>query len=300
MIIGLTGGIGSGKSTIAMQLRLMGYEVYDTDSEAKRIIVEDAHVRAQMTALFGEEVYRDGMYQTAYVAQRVFADKTLLAKLNAIVHPAVKADIVSKFRSSGVTSEPSAPSEPLNSDSGLFFVECAILYQAGIDELCDKVVVVTAPEDLRLERVIARDCSDINKVRARMRAQSPDLDLSRGDIVINNTNNISVCIQNVVQYEVRPGESYADLLIRTGLSYLLFKLFNPHLLPGNLLVGQKYFAPKDDLCCAPVSAGRSYLLQSGENLQTAAQALGVSVGALLRSNPHLSPADFVEGTSVRY
>jgi dephospho-CoA kinase len=186
MIIGLTGGIGSGKSTIAKQLRLMGYEVYDTDREAKRIIVEDAHVRAQMTALFGEEVYRDGMYQTAYVAQRVFADKTLLAKLNAIVHPAVKADIVSKFRSSGVTSEPSAPSEPLNSDSGLFFVECAILYQAGIDELCDKVVVVTAPEDLRLERVIARDCSDINKVRARMRAQSPDLDLSRGDIVINN------------------------------------------------------------------------------------------------------------------
>lgn len=128
----------------------------------------------------------------------------------------------------------------------------------------------------------------------------PEKPETGADIVINNTNNISVCIQNVVQYEVRPGESYADLLIRTGLSYLLFKLFNPHLLPGNLLVGQKYFAPKDDLCCAPVSAGRSYLLQSGENLQTAAQALGVSVGALLRSNPHLSPADFVEGTSVRY
>ena len=121
-----------------------------------------------------------------------------------------------------------------------------------------------------------------------------------GDIIINNTNNISVCIQNVVQYEVQPGESYADLLIRTGLSYLLFKLFNPHLLPGNLVVGQKYFAPKDDLCCAPVSAGRSYLLQPGENLTSAAQALGVSVGTLLRSNPRLSPADFIEGTSVRY
>ena len=194
MIIGITGGIGSGKSVIARQLRKMGYSVYDTDSEAKRIIVEDATVREQMTALFGEEVYKDGVYQTAFVAQQVFADKNLLAKLNAIVHPAVKADIISKFRSLGVeelrslgvTSEPSAPSEPLNSDSGLFFIECAILFQAGFDVLCDKVVAVTAPEDIRLERVIARDHSDMNKVRARMRAQEAEKDLQRADIVINN------------------------------------------------------------------------------------------------------------------
>jgi dephospho-CoA kinase len=202
MIIGITGGIGSGKSVIAKQLRQMGYVVYDTDSEAKRVIVEDASVREQMTALFGEEVYRDGVYQTGYVAQRVFADKTLLSKLNAIVHPAVKADIVSKFRSSGVTSEPSAPSEPLNSDSGLFFIECAILYQAGIDTLCDKVVVVTAPEDLRLERVIARDHSDLNKVRARMRAQEAEKDLQRADIVINNdgeTPILTLCEEIILQ-----------------------------------------------------------------------------------------------------
>jgi dephospho-CoA kinase len=93
MIVGITGGIGSGKSTIAKQLREMGYAVYDTDSEAKRLIVEDTHVREQITALFGEEVYQDGVYQTALVAQRVFADRSLLAQLNAIVHPAVKADI---------------------------------------------------------------------------------------------------------------------------------------------------------------------------------------------------------------
>lgn len=186
MIIGITGGIGSGKSVIARQLRKMGYSVYDTDSEAKRIIVEDATVREQMTALFGEEVYKDGVYQTSFVAQQVFADKNLLAKLNAIVHPAVKQDIISKFRSSGVTSEPSAPSEPLNNDSGLFFIECAILFQAGFDVLCDKVVAVTAPEDIRLERVIARDHSDIDKVRARMRAQEAEKDLQRADIVINN------------------------------------------------------------------------------------------------------------------
>ena len=180
MIIGITGGIGSGKSVIARQLRKMGYSVYDTDSEAKRIIVEDATVREQMTALFGEEVYKDGVYQTSFVAQQVFADKNLLAKLNAIVHPAVKADIISKFRSLEVLSE------PMNSDSGLFFIECAILFQAGFDVLCDKVVAVTAPEDIRLERVIARDHSDMNKVRARMRAQEAEKDLARADIVINN------------------------------------------------------------------------------------------------------------------
>ena len=180
MIIGITGGIGSGKSTIAKQLRQMGYEVYDTDSEAKRLIVEDAHVREQITALFGPEAYKDGVYQTAFVAQQVFADKNLLAKLNAIVHPAVKADIISKFRSLGVLSE------PLKRDSGFFFIECAILFQAGFDVLCDKVVAVTAPEDIRLERVIARDHSDMNKVRARMRAQEAEKDLARADIVINN------------------------------------------------------------------------------------------------------------------
>lgn len=192
MIIGITGGIGSGKSVIARQLRKMGYSVYDTDSEAKRIIVEDATVREQMTALFGEEVYKDGVYQTTLVAQQVFADKNLLAKLNAIVHPAVKQDIISKFRSSGVTSEPSAPSEPLNNDSGLFFIECAILFQAGFDVLCDKVVAVTAPEDIRLERVIARDHSDMNKVRARMRAQEAERDIERADIVINNDGKASI------------------------------------------------------------------------------------------------------------
>lgn len=192
MIIGITGGIGSGKSVIARQLRKMGYSVYDTDSEAKRIIVEDATVREQMTALFGEEVYKDGVYQTALVAQQVFADKNLLAKLNAIVHPAVKADIISKFRSLGVTSEPSAPSEPLNNDSGLFFIECAILFQAGFDVLCDKVVAVTAPEDIRLERVIARDHSDMNKVRARMRAQEAEKDLQRADIIINNDGQVAI------------------------------------------------------------------------------------------------------------
>ena len=185
MIIGITGGIGSGKSTIAKQLRQMGYEVYDTDSEAKRLIVEDAHVREQITALFGPEAYKDSVYQTAFVAQQVFADKTLLARLNAIVHPAVRQDILKRFTSPPFRRE---------SEGGLLFIECAILYTAHLDELCDKVVVVTAPEEVRLARSIARDHSDIEKVRARMRAQNTEEDLNRADIIINNDGNTPIPI----------------------------------------------------------------------------------------------------------
>lgn len=191
MLIGITGGIGSGKSTIAKQLRQMGYEVYDTDSQAKRLIVEDAHIREQITELFGPEAYQDGIYQTAFIAQQVFADKTLLARLNAIVHPAVRHDILKKFRStSELLNSSSAASEP----SELFFIECAILYTAHLDELCDKVVVVTAPEEVRLARTIARDHSDIDKVRARMRAQNVEEDIRRAAIIINNDGNTPIPI----------------------------------------------------------------------------------------------------------
>ena len=186
MTIGLTGGIGSGKSTIAKQLRQMGYAVYDTDSEAKRLIVEDAAVRKQMIQLFGSDVYKDGIYQTAFVAQRVFTDKSLLAQLNAIVHPAVRADILR-----WATMQDS-PSFRKGLGVGLCFVECAILYQAGFDTLCDKVVAVTAPEEVRLARVLARDHSTIDKVRARMRAQEAERDIERADIVINNDGKASI------------------------------------------------------------------------------------------------------------
>lgn len=184
MIIGITGGIGSGKSTIAKQLREMGYAVYDTDSEAKRLIVEDAGVREEIEQLFGKEVYKDGVYQTALVAQRVFADQSLLAQLNAIVHPAVKADILRW-------------AENINHPT-LCFVECAILYQAGFDTLCDKVVVVTAPEEVRLQRAVARDHSTIEKVRARMRAQEVEKDIERADLIVNNdgkTEITAICLQ---------------------------------------------------------------------------------------------------------
>lgn len=181
MIIGITGGIGSGKSAIARQLSLMGYFVYDTDREAKRLIVSDAQVRQQISALFGPEVYQDGVYQTHIVAKRVFEQQqSTLAELNAIVHPAVRADIRSCLASYAHKTSITA------------FVECAILYEAGIDQLCDMVVAVTAPEQLRIERTIARDHTDIEKVRARMHAQDVESAIRSADIVINNDGSQSI------------------------------------------------------------------------------------------------------------
>ena len=178
MVVGLTGGIGSGKSTIAKQLRNMGYIVYDTDSHAKRIILEDSSVREKIVQLFGEDVFVDGVYQTSLVAQQVFADRSLLEKLNAIVHPAVRADIERQKRAMGAED--------------ILFVECAILFSSRINTLCDKVVLITAPEEVRLQRTIQRDHSTISKVRARMRAQECEWQRQPIDVVAHNDGSISI------------------------------------------------------------------------------------------------------------
>ncbi len=175
MIIGITGGIGSGKSTIARALAARGFAVYDCDREAKRIIAENKDVQQQIIALLGPEAFVNGVYNTAYVAQRVFAEPELLERLNQIVHPAVKEDILEK--------QPD-------------FVESAILYEAGLDAICDKIFVIEAPEDIRIARTIARDYhgdaspENIDKVRARIRAQLSSSPLhggtERGFILIND------------------------------------------------------------------------------------------------------------------
>ena len=174
MIIGLTGGIGSGKSTIAQELAKRGFAVYDCDREAKRIIAENTEVQAAIIDLLGEEAFLKEQgdkvqctkYNTEYVAQRVFAEPEILLALNNIVHPAVLKDIKDL------------------KDTKDLIVESAILFEAGLDALCDKIIVVDAPEEVRIARTVARDYrgldtpENINKVRARMRAQKTPAGLS--------------------------------------------------------------------------------------------------------------------------
>lgn len=184
MIIGLTGGIGSGKSFLAQELAKRGFAIYDCDREAKRIIAENKDVQAAIKDLLGEEAFIEGNYNTAYVAKRVFEDPKLLEGLNKIVHPEVAKDILIK--------KPD-------------FVESAILFESGLDRLCDKIVVVTAPEEVRIARTIARDYQgavtpeNINKVRARIRAQkeipaSTEVPQGKMLTVINDDASILSCI----------------------------------------------------------------------------------------------------------
>ena len=169
-MIGITGGIGSGKSRIARELARRGFVIYDCDREAKRIICEDPQVKAAIISLLGEESFAGEQYNTPYVAKRVFAEPAIRAQINAIVHPAVRQDILTK--------QPD-------------FVESAILYEAGLDDICEKIIVVDAPENIRIERTIGRDYNDqmtqenIEKVRARMRAQQKHT----GDWMIWNDGN---------------------------------------------------------------------------------------------------------------
>jgi len=172
-MIGITGGIGSGKSTIAKALAQRGYTVYDCDQEAKRIIAEDIDVQQAIIRLLGKEAFVEGKYNTSYVAKRVFAEPELLRQLNAIVHPAVGRDILAK--------QPD-------------FVESAILQESGLDRLCDKIVVVDAPEEIRIARTMARDYNgqateaNIEKVRARMNTQH----IPHGDLVLVNDGKHSI------------------------------------------------------------------------------------------------------------
>ena len=162
-MIGITGGIGSGKSTIAHELAQRGYTVYDCDREAKRIITENPEVRKAIIDLLGDEAFAHGTYNTAYVAQRVFENSSLREALNAIVHPAVGKDILQR--------QPD-------------FIESAILFESGLNRLCDKVIVIDAPEEIRIARTLNRNYD----VRARIRAQK----IPTGDLTIHNDGKESI------------------------------------------------------------------------------------------------------------
>lgn len=161
MLIGITGGIGSGKSTVAAELLRRGYPVYDTDKAAKTIIVHNPAVRSQVELIFGSEVFDGDRYRTDYVAKQVFADRSLLQRLNQVVHPAVIFDLQHWYR---------------QQKAELCFFETALLTESGLDKVCDAVVEVTAPVEVRIERTMARDHATREQVLARIHAQQSTID----------------------------------------------------------------------------------------------------------------------------
>ena len=162
--IGITGGIGSGKSRLCRLFAERGVAVYDTDAAAKRLMTEDAALVEAIKSRFGVESYADGALNRPYLAARVFSDAAERQALNGLVHPAVKADFV-------------AWAEQQEGD--YVILESALLFEAGLDALVDAVVAVMAPEALRIERVRQRDGVSEEQVRSRMAAQLSDEELHR-------------------------------------------------------------------------------------------------------------------------
>ena len=136
MKIGITGGIGSGKSYICQRLKTRGIEVYDCDSAAKRLIRTSDSIRRQLTQLIGEDTYIGDSLNKVAVARFLLASESNAQAIDHIVHPAVFQDFM---------------------ESGMQWMESAILYESGINKLVDRVIVVTAPLEIRIQRVMQRD-----------------------------------------------------------------------------------------------------------------------------------------------
>lgn len=170
--VGITGGIGSGKSTVCRLFAERGVAVYDTDAAAKRLMAEDEALKRGIVARFGAESYRDGVLNRPYLAERVFGDDKEREALNGLVHPAVIADF----------------ERWSEEQQGEYVVlESAILFEAGLDKHLDRVVAVLAPEALRVERAMKRDGATRAQILSRMTAQLDDDTLSRrADVSVVN------------------------------------------------------------------------------------------------------------------
>jgi dephospho-CoA kinase len=171
MIIGITGGIASGKSTLSSLLKTHGFPVYDSDLEASRLQNEHPAIVSQTKALFGDDIYVDGQLNRPAVAALVFQNPELLRKLTNIVHPIVKADFLQWARQFN-------PNQ-------LIFIESAVLFEANFDGLVDKVILLTVSEEIRIQRVMERDGSTKKQVLARIKNQIPDTEkIPKSDLVI--------------------------------------------------------------------------------------------------------------------
>ena len=183
MKIGITGGIGSGKSYVCRLLEQRGYTVYDCDNAAKRLIRTSPFIRRRLTALIGPETYfkesgdrsqESGEYilNKKAVAEFLLKSEENARAIDRIVHPAVFRDFI---------------------ESGMEWMESAIIYESGIYRLVDRVIVVTAPKELRIQRVIARDEISREKVLEWMSRQLPQEEVrQRADFEIVNDGQADI------------------------------------------------------------------------------------------------------------
>lgn len=180
--IGVTGGIGSGKSVVSRLLELMDIPVYISDTETRRLMVSDAGIRCELTSLLGQDVYQDGCLNKPLLASYLFASDEHAVRVNGIVHPRVKDDFRRWCR--------------LHASCTFVGMESAILLEAGFRQEVDVVVMVYAPLELRILRAMERDISSREQIEQRIRRQMDDEQKrNQADFVLVNDGELSLISQ---------------------------------------------------------------------------------------------------------
>lgn len=182
--VGITGGIGSGKTTVCKIFEALGAPVYYADVEAKKILSSDPSVKRQVKALLGpQSYYVNGKANRKFIASEAFNDKSLLVRLNAIVHPAVAVHSSRWF-------------ESIKGEFPYAVKEAALLIESGSYKELNTLIVVTAPEMVKIERVMLRDKISEAQVRSRMENQLSDAQKTTlADFIIENDDNHSLILQ---------------------------------------------------------------------------------------------------------
>ncbi|MBL7977210.1 MAG: dephospho-CoA kinase [Bacteroidetes Order II. Incertae sedis bacterium] len=188
--LGITGGIGSGKTTVCKILEKRGALVFYADIEAKRIQVEDPEARAEIEQVFGTASYLpDGSLNRAFLAQQVFSDASKMRLLNGIVHPRVRKALLDKKKCAKNAGYP------------LLVYEAALIFETGGEDVVDAVLVVDAPTLDRIQRVQTRDGSTVEQVEVRIKNQlSSDEMRRRADFVIENKGNLIELEEQVIRF----------------------------------------------------------------------------------------------------
>ncbi|MFD0975938.1 dephospho-CoA kinase [Salinimicrobium gaetbulicola] len=181
-VLGLTGGIGSGKTTVAGFFRELGIPVYIADDEAKKLMNSDPEIQLQIKEIFGDVAYKNGVLDRQFLASRVFNDRDLLEKLNSIVHPAVGKHFLTWKD---------------QQDSDYVVYEAAILFEKGGYKKCDYNLLITAPLEVKLMRLQKRDKASAEEIQARMNNQWSDEKKAQfADFIIEN-KDLSETRENV-------------------------------------------------------------------------------------------------------
>ena len=185
--IGLTGGIGSGKSIVAQMFAVLGIPVYFADEVSKRLMVENEELKSAITSHFGNGAYTDGILNRPYLANLVFNDGEKLSLLNSLVHPATIADAAAWMQ------KQAAP---------YIIKEAALIFESGSNKDLDYVIGVDAPKELRINRAVARDNVSTTQVEARMNKQmDEDEKLGLCDYIIVNNEHQMIIPQVLALHE---------------------------------------------------------------------------------------------------